>query len=86
MTKDVPPYLKIGGVPTRPIEMNTVGLLRRGYSEESLNYLRKAYRMLYLSDLNTTQALERIRSALPMNAEISRLVAFIEDSTRGIIK
>lgn len=86
VTKDVLPYLKIGGVPTRPIEMNTVGLLRRGYSEESLNHLRKAYRFLYLSDLNTTQAVERIRAELPMNDEISRLVEFIGTSTRGIIK
>jgi UDP-N-acetylglucosamine acyltransferase len=86
VTKDVPPFLKIGGVPTRPIEMNTVGLLRRGYSEEALNYLRQAYRFLYLSDLNTTQAVERIRTELPMNEEISRLVTFIQDSTRGIIK
>ncbi len=86
VTKDVPPYLKIGGVPTRPIEMNTVGLMRRGYSEEAMNHLRKAYRFLYLSDLNTTQAVERIRAELPANDEISRLVAFIESSTRGIIK
>jgi len=86
VTKDVPPYVKIGGVPTRPIEMNTVGLMRRGYSEEALNQLRKAYRHLYLSDLNTTQALERIRAELPANDEITKLVAFIEGSTRGIIK
>ena len=86
VTKDVPPYLKIGGVPTRPIEMNTIGLMRRGYSEEALNQLRKAYRCLYLSDLNTTQAVERIRAELPANDEITRLVAFIEGSTRGIIK
>jgi UDP-N-acetylglucosamine acyltransferase len=86
VTKDVPPFLKIGGVPTRPIEMNTVGLLRRGYSEEVLNYLRQAYRFLYLSDLNTTQAVERIKTELPMNEEITRLVTFIQDSTRGIIK
>jgi UDP-N-acetylglucosamine acyltransferase len=86
VTKDVPPYLKIGGVPTRPIEMNTVGLMRRGYSEDALNQLRRAYRHLYLSDLNTTQAVERIRSELPMNDEVSRLVSFIESSTRGIIK
>jgi UDP-N-acetylglucosamine acyltransferase len=86
ITKDVPPYFKIGGVPTRPIEVNTVGLLRRGFSEDSLNQLRKAYRLLYLTDLNTTQAVERIKEELPMNDEISRLVAFIESSTRGIIK
>lgn len=86
VTKDVPPYFKIGGVPTRPIEVNMVGLMRRGFSEESQNHLRKAYRFVYLSDLNTTQAVERIRKEIPMNEEISRLVSFIESSTRGIIK
>jgi UDP-N-acetylglucosamine acyltransferase len=86
ITKDVPPYFKIGGAPTRPVEVNTVGLQRRGFSEDSLNQLRKAYRLIYLSDLNTTQAVERIREELPMTEEISVLVAFIESSTRGIIK
>jgi UDP-N-acetylglucosamine acyltransferase len=86
ITKDVPPYFKIGGAPTRPIEVNTVGLQRRGFSEDSLNQLRKAYRLIYLSDLNTTQAVERIREELPMTEEIERLVSFIEGSTRGIIK
>jgi UDP-N-acetylglucosamine acyltransferase len=86
VTKDVPPYVKIGGIPTRPIEMNTIGLQRRGYSEESLNTLRKAYRYLYLSDLNTTQAVERIKSELAVTPEIDRLVSFIESSMRGIIK
>jgi UDP-N-acetylglucosamine acyltransferase len=86
VTKDVPPYVKIGGIPTRPIEMNTIGLQRRGYSEDSLNTLRKAYRYLYLSDLNTTQAVERIKSELGPTPEIERLVSFIESSMRGIIK
>jgi UDP-N-acetylglucosamine acyltransferase len=86
ITKDVPPYFKIGGAPTRPVEVNTVGLQRRGFSEDSLNQLRKAYRLIYLSDLNTTQAVEKIREELPMTEEITRLVSFIEGSTRGIIK
>ena len=86
ISKDVPPYFKIGGVPTRPIEVNTVGLLRRGFPEESLNQLRKAYRLLYLSDLNTTQALARIKKELKPTAEIETLVGFIEASQRGIIK
>ncbi len=86
ISKDVPPYFKIGGVPTRPIEVNTVGLLRRGFSEEALNKLRQAYRLLYLTDLNTTQALARIREELPRMSEIVRLVDFIEATQRGIIK
>ncbi len=86
VTKDVPPYFKVGGVPTRPIEVNTVGLLRRGFGEETLNLLRQCYRLLYLSDLNTTQAVKRIREEVPMTPEVERLIAFIENSQRGIIK
>ncbi|MBD3368409.1 MAG: acyl-ACP--UDP-N-acetylglucosamine O-acyltransferase [Candidatus Eisenbacteria bacterium] len=86
VSKDVPPFFKIGGIPTRPIEVNTVGLLRRGFSEERLNTLRKAYRLLYLSDLNTTQAVERIRRTLDESEDVEHLVDFIESSSRGIIK
>lgn len=86
ISKDVPPYFKIGGVPTRPIEVNTVGLLRRGFAEDTLNKLRQCYRLLYLSDLNTTQALRRIRDEVAMSPEVEHLLKFIEDSQRGIIK
>jgi len=86
VTKDVPPYFKIGGVPTRPIEVNTIGLMRRGFGEEALSALRQSYRLLYLSDLNTTQALVRIREEVPETAEVLRLISFIENSSRGIIK
>ncbi len=86
VTKDVPPYFKIGGVPTRPIEVNTIGLMRRGFSEEALSALRLSYRLLYLSDLNTTQALVRIREEVPQTEEVARLISFIESSSRGIIK
>lgn len=84
--KDVPPFFKIGGVPTRPIEVNTVGLLRRGFPEETLNRLRQCYRLLYLSDLNTTQALRRISEEVNSTPETTALVEFIEQSQRGIIK
>jgi len=86
ITKDVPPYFKIGGVPTRPVEVNTVGLQRRGFEEETLNKLRQCYRLLYLSDLNTTQAVRRIREEVRNGPEIDSLIAFVESSQRGIIK
>ncbi|MBD3348753.1 MAG: acyl-ACP--UDP-N-acetylglucosamine O-acyltransferase [Candidatus Eisenbacteria bacterium] len=86
ITKDVPPYFKIGGVPTRPIEVNTVGLQRRGFAEETLNKLRQCYRLLYLSDLNTTQAVRRIREEVRNGPEIDSLIEFVESSQRGIIK
>ena len=84
--KDIPPYFKVGGVPIRPIEVNTIGLMRRGFGEEALSALRQSYRLLYLSDLNTTQALNRIREEVPETEEVARLIAFIEGSSRGIIK
>jgi len=86
LTKDVPPYVKVGGVPTRPIEINVVGLQRRGFAEPTLNALRQCYRLLYLSDLNTTQALARIREELDESGEVGELIEFIEVSQRGIIK
>jgi UDP-N-acetylglucosamine acyltransferase len=86
ITQDVPPYFKVAGIPTRPIEVNTVGLVRRGFTEGTLNELRQCYRLLYLSDLNTTQALDRIREELGTTAEIRHLIEFIEASSRGIIK
>ncbi len=84
--KDVPPYFKVGGSPARPIEVNMIGLMRRGFAEEALSALRLSYRLLYLSDLNTTQALVRIREEVPETAEVTRLISFIESSSRGIIK
>ena len=86
VSKDVPPFFKIGGVPTRPIEVNTVGLLRRGFPEDTLNRLRQCYRLLYLSDLNTTQTLRRVRKVVPSTPETEDLLEFIEQSQRGIIK
>ena len=86
LTKDVPPYVKVGGVPTRPIEVNTVGLQRRGFPEETLNLLRQCYRLLYLSDLNTTQALDRIHEELQLIDEIREIIEFVAASSRGIIK
>jgi UDP-N-acetylglucosamine acyltransferase len=86
VVKDIPPYFKLGGAPLRPIEVNTVGLMRRGFGEEALSALRQSYRLLYLSDLNTTQALKRIREEVPQTEEILRLISFIENSSRGISK
>lgn len=86
VSKDVPPFFKIGGIPTRPVEVNTVGLLRRGFPEDTLNRLRQCYRLLYLSDLNTTQAVRRIREEVPSTPETDALIEFIEQSQRGIIK
>jgi UDP-N-acetylglucosamine acyltransferase len=84
VVQDVPPYMLAAGEPLRPHGLNSIGLRRRGFSAETLSTLKKAYRILYRSGLNTTQALERIREELPANPEVSHLLDFITASRRGL--
>lgn len=84
--QDVPPFLKVAGSPTRVYGLNAVGLTRRGFTAAQRALLKKAYTILYRSDLNVSQALERIGAELPAADEITLFVDFIKGSERGIIK
>ncbi len=84
--QDVPPFMRGAGNPMAIVGLNSVGLMRRGFSQASLHSLRKAYRFLYRSGLNTTQALERIEAELSDVEEVRTLLTFIRGSERGIVK
>ena len=84
--QDVPPFMRGAGNPLVMSGINLVGLQRRGFTEECLKDLRRAYRILYREGLNTSQALERIESELRPSAELTRLVEFVRGSERGITK
>ncbi len=86
IVQDVPPFMIADGNPAEVRGINQVGLERRGFDPESIRSLREAYRILYRENLNTRQALERIRETLPANAEITALLDFIEASKRGIVR
>ena len=81
---DVPPYVKVGGYPARVNGLNTIGLARHGVSPETRKILKDAYKLLFHSDLNVSQAVERIRSEIEPIPEIVHLVEFIQSSRRGI--
>jgi len=66
--------------------INTVGLERKGFSAEKIQALKKAYRILFQSKLNTGQAVERIEAELADHEECRYLVAFIKSSSRGIVR
>jgi UDP-N-acetylglucosamine acyltransferase len=83
--KDVPPFILAGGTPLTYEGLNAVGLRRRGFSRETLDALDQAYRLLYFSKLNVTQAVQRIKEELTLIPEVQRLLSFIERSKRGII-
>jgi UDP-N-acetylglucosamine acyltransferase len=81
---DIVPYAKVGGYPAKINGLNVVGLERRGFSAETRRILKDAYRLLFRSNLNVTQAVERVRSDVPQIPEVLDLIGFIEGSRRGI--
>jgi UDP-N-acetylglucosamine acyltransferase len=84
VAQDVPPYFLAAGNPLRVAGINQVGLERRGFSVETREALRRAYKILYRSGRNVRQALEALRAELPDIPEVRRLTEFVESSERGI--
>jgi UDP-N-acetylglucosamine acyltransferase len=85
ITKDALPFGKsVGNRPARMFGLNSVGLIRRGFSQETIRQLRRAYR--YLLTLNTTRALHRIeQDSMLTSPEVAYLVEFIRTTERGVI-
>lgn len=86
ISKDVPPYLMVSGHMASPHGLNAEGLKRRGFSTESLNLLRKAYKILYRSGKTLEQAIVEIEQLSPKNEEIKRFTSFLQRVTRGIVR
>ena len=83
--KDVAPFVKCAGNPLELAGINSVGLERRGFDEERRTRLKRAYRVLFRSGLNVSQALERLRSDFAAgDPDIELLIDFVEHSERGI--
>jgi UDP-N-acetylglucosamine acyltransferase len=86
ITRDVMPYSNTVTERTaRTFGANKIGLERRGYSSEAIAALHRAFRLLTAAKLNTSQAIEEIRSE-PLTPEVEELLGFIESSERGVIK
>jgi UDP-N-acetylglucosamine acyltransferase len=65
---------------------NSIGLERRGFSKATIEALQTAIRLLTRAQLNTSQAIERIRAEVPACAEVDELIEFIRASARGVVK
>jgi UDP-N-acetylglucosamine acyltransferase len=86
IVKDALPYAKTDGRKAKCYGANTLGLQRRGFSDESIRNIKHAFHLLLTSKLNTSQALERIKAEMSGLSEIDYLVEFIENSERGVTK
>jgi len=84
--QDICPFSLVGGYPLKVVGLNSIGLRRRGFSVERIRTLEQAFKFLFFSGLNTTQALERINSEVEKTADIQVVLDFIAKSDRGIIK
>lgn len=86
VNKDIPPYVKAAREPIAYAGVNSIGLRRRGFSNDTIREIQDIYRYLYLSGYNNSDAVERIEAELPATKERDEIIMFVRNSKRGIIK
>jgi UDP-N-acetylglucosamine acyltransferase len=85
VNQDVPPFTKAVGNPVHLYGLNSVGLQRAGFTPEVKLALKRAYRLLFNSDLTVSQGISRARVELPQVPEVEMFLQFIEASQRGVM-
>lgn len=81
---DIPPFVMVGGRPTQPHGINSVGMERNGISPDIVRQIRKAYKILYKNNLRLEDAVEQIEYLAGESKELSDMVSFLRNVTRGI--
>ncbi|MFN8416104.1 MAG: acyl-ACP--UDP-N-acetylglucosamine O-acyltransferase [Cytophagaceae bacterium] len=84
--KDVPPFTKAGREPLGYCGINSVGLRRRGFTNEKINEIQDIYRVIYLKGYNNSQALDYLEVNFPPSKERDEIINFMSSSDRGIMK
>jgi UDP-N-acetylglucosamine acyltransferase len=83
--KDIPPYLLVAGNTAVPHGLNVRGLKRRNFSEQTIEALRQAYKLVYKSGLRLSEATEQL-AQMAANPEVRHFLDFIKQSERGIVR
>jgi UDP-N-acetylglucosamine acyltransferase len=86
VVQDVPPYSTCDGHPTKVFGINSIGLERAGLSKDIIQVLKRAFKILFFSELSFSHAIERVNKELPSCKELTYLVNFIQKSERGICR
>ena len=86
VNKDVPPYIIAAREPISYCGINSVGLNRRAFTKEQIVAIQDVYRLLYMSGLNVSQAVEQIENTLPKSPERDLILEFVKGSPRGIVR
>lgn len=86
INKDIPPFVKAAREPIAYTGVNSVGLRRRGFTSEQIREIQEVYRYIYMSNLNVSDAFERVEAELPATKERDEILQFIRNAKRGIIR
>lgn len=86
ISRDLPPYVMVGGRPTKPHGINTVGLERQGFSSEAIRQIKKAYKIIYKAGFKLDEAINLLRDMALDDSEITPLVDFLQNTGRSIIR
>jgi UDP-N-acetylglucosamine acyltransferase len=86
ITQDIPPFVMVGGKPTRPHGINSVGMERNGISPEDIRLIRKAYKIIYKTNLRLEDAIEKMEDLAGESKELSDMVSFLRNVNRGILR
>ena len=84
--KDVPPFVKAAREPLSYAGVNSIGLRRRGFSNKQINHIQDIYRILFVKGYNTRQALRTIEATIKASPEREKILSFLSDSDRGVMK
>ncbi len=84
--KDIPPYIMAAGNTAKPYGLNLKGLKRRGFSAQTIEALRRAYKLLYRSGLTLEAAVEQMEQMQADYPEVSQFAGFVKKTERGIIR
>jgi UDP-N-acetylglucosamine acyltransferase len=86
VVKDIPPFVLASGDRATLHGLNTVGLKRRGLTQETLKQLKKTYRLIFRFGLTQNEAIERVAAEVEQVPEVKAFIAFIKSSERGITR
>ena len=86
VSQDVAPYMMAGDEPLRICGLNQVGLERNGFPPETVELLKKAYKVVFRQNLTKQEALQALSKDFPATEEIKNLIDFLNSSTRGIVR
>lgn len=84
--KDVPPFTKAAREPLTYCGVNTIGLRRRGFTNEQISDIQEMYRIIYMQGLNHSKAISLIESNIKDSKERAKVIEFVINSERGIMK